>query len=330
MGEEPGSLSGNVGEKPEEPSGNIEEKESLSGNVGEKPEESSGNTGEVTVSPETTGTHETGMEGSGEADGAGEKTDIETEYQQETQPEENDASEEAPETAATDDGDASGTENVETLIVTAQGYYAENVIPVQTLANTQEGETVTINGVAWQSAPEYDGETPGTYTFTAVLPEDYALAEGVGMPEIRVTVRNGSDDLAVQELLARLAALPGTEEILAKEPEVEDEEAYEEWMAELSMYGEEAFAILEAYEELTKEQQAQIPGEAVAKMMAWAELAKMITGGQEAYALGGNSGSCGGEGYVDAVTWKYNQVAGKLTIEGTGPMADYPTPADAP
>lgn len=328
--EEPGSLSGNVGEKPEEPSENVEEKESLSENVGEKPEESSGNTGEVTVSPETTGTQETGTEGSGEADGAGEKTDIETEYQQETQPEENDASEEAPETAATDDGDASGTENVETLTVTAQEYYAENVIPVQTLANTQEGETVTMNGVAWQSAPEYDGETPGTYTFTAVLPEDYALAEGVGMPEIRVTVRNGSDDLAVQELLARLAALPGTEEILAKEPEAEDEAAYEEWMAELSMYGEEAFAILEAYEELTKEQQAQIPGEVVAKMMAWAELAKMITGGQEAYALGGNSGSCGGEGYVDAVTWKYNQVAGKLTIEGTGPMADYPTPADAP
>lgn len=59
-----------------------------------------------------------------------------------------------------------------------------------------------------------------------------------------------------------------------------DEEAYEEWTAELSAYGEDAFAILEAYDELTEEQQAQIPGEAVARQMAWAELADMIKDGQ--------------------------------------------------
>ncbi len=261
------------------------------------------------------------------------KTDAETENEQDTQPETNEASEEAFETDVADDGDAADRENVETLTFTTQEYYAENMIPVQTLANTKakgQEETVTINGVIWQSAPEYDGETPGTYTFTPVLPDDYVLAEGVSLPEIRVTVQGSSDDMAIQELLARIAALPGAEEILAKEPETEDEEGYEIWMAELSRYGEEAFAILEAYEELTKEQQAQIPEEAVAKLMAWAELAEMIAGGQEAYAIGGGSGNCGGVGYENAVTWEHNKYAAKLTIKGNGPMADYATAADAP
>lgn len=131
--------------------------------------------------------------------------------------------------------------------------------------------------------------------------------------------QGGSDDTAVQELLARIAALPEAEEILAKEPEAEDEAAYEEWTAELSVYGEEAFTILEAYDELTEEQQAQIPGEAVAKLMAWAELAEMITGGAETYA---NSGKCG------EVDWK---IAGlKLTISGNGAMADYAQASDVP
>ena len=141
--------------------------------------------------------------------------------------------------------------------------------------------------------------------------------------------QGGSDEM-VQELLARIAALPEAEEILAKEPEAEDEAAYEEWTAELSVYGEEAFTILEAYDELTEEQQAQIPGEAVAKLMAWVELADMITGGRETYALGDSSGDCGGAGYESAVKWKHNSYSGKFRIEGNGPMADYASGSDAP
>lgn len=129
-------------------------------------------------------------------------------------------------------------------------------------------------------------------------------------------------DGAVQELLARIAALPEAAELLAKEPEAE--EAYEEWTAELSVYGEEAFAILEAYEELTEEQQAQIPEEAIAKLMAWVELADMITGGQETY------GNCGGEGYESAVTWTHKQAALKFIIDGNGPMADYASASATP
>ena len=52
---------------------------------------------------------------------------------------------------------------------------------------TQE-ETLTVSGITWQSAPVYDGNTEGIYTFTAVLPDGYAPAEGVSLPEIRVIV----------------------------------------------------------------------------------------------------------------------------------------------
>lgn len=103
----------------------------------------------------------------------------------------------------------------ETHTVTLPEYYAEHVISVQTLENTQtaqeesekeeqeeaqageqqesetetQEETIAIDGVTWRSEPEYDGNTEGIYTFTAVLPEGYALAEGVSLPEITVTVQ---------------------------------------------------------------------------------------------------------------------------------------------
>ncbi len=89
-------------------------------------------------------------------------------------------------------------------------YHAENVISVQTLENTQtetaeeEAETVTIDGVTWQSDPAYDGSAEGTYTFTAVLPEGYTLAEDVSLPEICVTVEQ--IDAKLRRAAARAAA----------------------------------------------------------------------------------------------------------------------------
>lgn len=50
----------------------------------------------------------------------------------------------------------------------------------------QEENDITISGVKWQSAPEYDPDTPDTYTFTAVLPQGYILADSVGLPVIAV------------------------------------------------------------------------------------------------------------------------------------------------
>ena len=63
-------------------------------------------------------------------------------------------------------------------------------------------ETVTIEGVSWTSAPEYDGEAAGEYTFTAVLPEGYGLAEGVSVPQIIVSVTQEQDGGEI-ELLTR-------------------------------------------------------------------------------------------------------------------------------
>ncbi len=102
-------------------------------------------------------------------------------------PAEDDGEEDAGENAGAENGNGQ-----ETHTVTLPEYYAENVISVQILENTWEEkreETVTIGGVTWQSAPAYDGDTEGTYLFTAALPDEYAPAEGVSLPRITVTVR---------------------------------------------------------------------------------------------------------------------------------------------
>lgn len=279
-----------------------------------EPDGSEENNGEETSGDKESdnGDHSAEEESEGGDNGEGNESDNEGAGNEENGPEVTEQSE----TGNADQAESDEAElKQKTYTVIMPEYHAEN-------AGKAEVKTL-IGGVTWDSTPAYDGDTAGTYTFTAALPEGYTLAEGVSMPEIRVTVQDGSDDTAVQELLARIAALPDAEEMLAKEPDAEDEEAYEEWAAELSMYGEEAFAILEAYEELTEEQQAQIPEEAVAKLMAWVELADMITGGQETYALGDSSGNCGGAGYESAVKWTHNSYSGIFRIEGDGPMADY-------
>lgn len=158
-------------------------------------------------------------------------------------------------------------------------YYAENVISVQTLENAQTKkleETITISGITWQSEPVYDGNTEGTYTFTAVLPDGYTLADGVSLPEIVVTVENGIDAV-IQVLLDRIAALPDAEEYLAAEPELEDEDAYAEWEEKLYAYAEEAFVIMQEYEALTEEQQVIVSEEALAKLTAWVEIAEQLS-----------------------------------------------------
>ena len=259
--------------------------------------------------PEEGGASDTGQEETEEAgdmEASGENGD-----EQDTQPEEDGESEETGGSAETDNEDEADAENEEggegesaplekqsksktmqrstsseelqksavlqeTHTVTMQEYFAEHVIPVQTLENTQtqnQEETVMIDGVIWQSEPEYDGNTEGTYIFTAVLPDGYALAEGVSLPEITVTVESGTDAM-IQVLLERIAALPDAQEYLATEPDMaEDEDAYTEWEEKLHEYAEEALAIWEEYEALTEEQQAQMPEEELAKLMVWVEIA---------------------------------------------------------
>lgn len=233
-----------------------------------------------------------------ETGGEAEDNHTETGDGQNTQPEEDGESGGTDGTTETDNGDAVDTEDEEgsegsasseaqesavsqeTHTVTMQEYLAENVIPVQTLENTQtekQEETVTIDGVTWQSEPEYDGSAEGTYTFTAVLPDGYVLADGVSLPEITVTVESGTDAM-IQVLLDRIAALPVAEEYLALEPDMEeDEDAYAEWEEKLYEYAEEALAIWEEYEALTEEQQAMIAEEELEKLAAWVEIVETFS-----------------------------------------------------
>ncbi|MDE6663742.1 MAG: hypothetical protein K2K46_10430, partial [Lachnospiraceae bacterium] len=81
---------------------------------------------------------------------------------------------------------------------------------------------VTIENITWKSSPTYDGDVEGVYTFTPVLPEGYALSDGVSLPEITVTVV--ADNTQAEELRALmelLRALPDPEEYLTYD-EAED------------------------------------------------------------------------------------------------------------
>lgn len=104
--------------------------------------------------------------------------------------------------------------STKTVTVELEEYYAEpEAVTVYTLGNSEKGMRQiqeTVAGVTWQSDPEYDGNGEETYTFTAVLPEGYALAEDVSLPQITVTVKESESgaDFAIQTLLDRIAALP--------------------------------------------------------------------------------------------------------------------------
>ncbi len=140
---------------------------------------------------------------------------------------------------------------------------------------------IVIEGVTWESDPAYDKDTRGVYTFTPVLPEGYALWEGVRLPRITVTVGIGMNAL-IQALIDRIAALPDAQEFMEEEPDIDNweeeeeayEEAYEAWMEELYDYTEEALSIQEELESLTQEEQALIPQEALEKLAVWVEIAE--------------------------------------------------------
>lgn len=86
----------------------------------------------------------------------------------------------------------------------------EEALPEEPKEKKQQAETVTIGGVTWQSAPAYDGDTEGTYLFTAALPDGYAPAEGVSLPRIMVTVRAERRRVMAAKAGARAAIVEGS------------------------------------------------------------------------------------------------------------------------
>lgn len=65
---------------------------------------------------------------------------------------------------------------------------------LEATVNDGRNETATaISGVTWESSPEYDPDTVGTYRFPAALPEGYTLSNGVSLPVITVEIRNDAE-----------------------------------------------------------------------------------------------------------------------------------------
>lgn len=186
-----------------------------------------------------------------------------------------------------------------------------------------EREQEIVTGITWQSEPEYDENTAGTYIFTAILPEGYALMDGVSLPQITVTVwenEEETEDTEVLALLDRIAALPDLEEYLAAEPDMDgDEDAYNEWLETLYAYAEEVLAICEEYEALTEDRKAQIPEAEMAKLTAWAEFAETLADSMAVMTAATTvaSGTCG-----DSLTWTLDS-DGTLTISGSGAMSSF-------
>lgn len=110
--------------------------------------------------------------------------------QQETEDQESESQEAAAQTE--DLGDL----QAETVTETLKEVYSSSLEDL-TIGTLTQG-TFNVEGVSWTSTPEYDGEEAGEYIFTAVLPEGYGLAEGVGLPQIKVVVINEEQTIVPQ------------------------------------------------------------------------------------------------------------------------------------
>lgn len=282
--------------------------------TGEDGEGSTDKYGEV--SEENDGSRQDGNDEAGGEDGNG-------------SPQENDAASDADASdESTDSCSGDAVLKQETHTVTMPEYHTENIVATEVkvcekdaeiFAKTEsdaqnEEESVLIKGVTWNSDPSYDENTEGIYLFMAVLPDGYELAEGVSLPEIVVTVQD-EDNASIQEILTRIAALPDADEYLAKEPDVEREDAYEKWMTDLYAYAEEALDIWETYGTLTEEQQARISETETAKLMAWVELAEQVL--ENSMVMVVAEETCGN------LTWTIDD-AGTVTVSGTGDMTSLP------
>lgn len=237
---------------------------------------------------------------------------VEPETHSDSAPEEDGGTEKAEETARVQD-DAL---HVQSGVFVMPIYMSEPAEPAKPQTMERKAESIMLEGVTWQSEPVYDENVEGIYIFTAVLPDGYTPAEGLSLPQITVTVQG--EDPVVQELLARIAALPEAEECLAEEPDVEEEDEYEVWMDELSAYAEEALAIWEAYETLTAAQQARIPAEALQKLTAWVELAEQLAESSQVMAA-----EDGWNDFGEGFTTKWKLEGDTLTISGSGDMPNW-------
>ncbi len=69
-------------------------------------------------------------------------------------------------------------------------------LPSSLLARVENGEKIQQLEVpvTWTSQPQYDRDTPGEYTFTAAVGEEYVLADDLSAPSVKVIVEEKSDN----------------------------------------------------------------------------------------------------------------------------------------
>ena len=321
-----------IGEDTGEPSDGEETGEETTGpSDGEETGEETAGPSDGEESGEETAEPSGGEETEADNSGSAEETENVDQVEQDTQPgeaaaEETTMTENADETDGEGDsapsGESEDTElKQETHTVTLPEYQTERVITVERLENLSEKErdedadnieksqaddtdTVIITGVTWQSAPAYDKDTEDVYFFTAVLPEGYALMEGVSLPQITVTVAESEN---VRLFLERANTLPDLDSLLEDAPG-EGEEGYEAWEALFLESLAEAEELKELYEAFTETERAQIPADIYEKLAAWWEYADFM---EEAvvYAASGTD-------------WTLDD-AGLLTIKSDAGMTDW-------
>lgn len=155
---------------------------------------------------------------------------------------------------------------------------AENSKPelTQPSNDVTTSAAITIEGITWISEPEYDGDTEGTYIFTAVLPDGYMVEDGVALPTITVSVGQ-AEQSAVDKVIAMIDALPSYAELTA-DPPGDADPAYPAWLAKTQQTLVDIRAAKAAYDALTDEEKAQIDEARTAKLTELAELAQQLAG----------------------------------------------------
>ncbi|MDD2956364.1 MAG: InlB B-repeat-containing protein [Oscillospiraceae bacterium] len=165
-------------------------------------------------------------------------------------------------------------------------------LPASILATLADGAEAELP-VEWTSDPEYSGDLPGEYILTAFFGDGYALAEGVAAPVLTVTVEGDEID----SLIAGIDALPGFDQ---EAVDVEDDEAFEQWL-------EEQYAVYAGvpalYEQLMsfaedEEAMARVGGERANKLaeiytLLFANMPQLMAGEQAQWGTSTNYGNSG-------------------------------------
>lgn len=175
-------------------------------------------------------------------------------------------------------------------------------------------KSITIRSVTWDSDPIYDPDTVGTYTFTAVLPDGYAVEDGVSLPEITVIVEETTQE-TVEKVIALIDALPTVDEIY--EGMVGDSDpSYGEWLIGIRKTIADIRAAKNAYDALGDEEKALIDGEYTDKLFDLAGLADRLAEAavlaETGTAAGGTVASGATQDTIDAAFG-----SGNATLNGT-------------